>query len=377
MLASNSRKSVDTNTVVSLAESINKVGLLNPIIVREVDTDFILVAGLHRLEAFHHLERDTIPAFILPASTTKMEARMAEIAENLHRAELTVQERSDQVTEWINLAKEKRAAEKRVLVQVAPKPQGGRPEGGIREAERELGIEHTEAVRAVKIASIIPDAKEAARNAGIDDNQSKLLKVAAAPAEQQVSAVHKIAEAKSTMAVHVKPAASLEVEHSGFKCPGGFYALTSKQRDEVIELAGKLGRFDVILVDFPWSYKTFSKKGMGRSAERHYDCMTIDEIAAYPISAFAADDCVLLSWTTAPFLALALDAMRSQGFTYKTGASWDKEVASMGFWFRGRHEHLLLGTSGSPRPPEPADRSASVIIERGRPTAASPTPPIR
>jgi N6-adenosine-specific RNA methylase IME4 len=133
-------------------------------------------------------------------------------------------------------------------------------------------------------------------------------------------------------------------------CPNGFYALTSKQRDEVIELAGKLGRFDVIYVDFPWKFKTYSQKGMGRSAERHYDTMAIEGIMGYPVAAFAARDCVLLSWTTAPFLDQAIDAMRAQGFTYKSGASWDKEVASKGFWFRGRHEHLL--------------RSPSVIVER-------------
>jgi N6-adenosine-specific RNA methylase IME4 len=33
-------------------------------------------------------------------------------------------------------------------------------------------------------------------------------------------------------------------------------------------------------------------------------------------------------------------------------------------WFRGRHEHLLLGTRGNPRAPLPADRSPSLIIER-------------
>jgi N6-adenosine-specific RNA methylase IME4 len=98
-----------------------------------------------------------------------------------------------------------------------------------------------------------------------------------------------------------------------------------------------------------------------QEAERHYDTMTLDEIMAYPITAFAARNCVLLSWATAPFLDRAIDAMRKQGFTYKSGAAWDKEVAAMGFWFRGRHEHLLLGTRGSPRAPEPADRPPSVI----------------
>jgi N6-adenosine-specific RNA methylase IME4 len=143
-----------------------------------------------------------------------------------------------------------------------------------------------------------------------------------------------------------------------------FYALTSKQRDEVIELAGKLGRFDVILVDFPWRFGTYSKKGMGRSAERHYGTMTLDEIAAYPITAFAARDCVLLSWATVPFLDRAIDAMRAQGFDYKSSAAWDKTTPAMGFWFRGRHELLLLGTRGHPPAPLPADRSPSVILER-------------
>jgi N6-adenosine-specific RNA methylase IME4 len=144
----------------------------------------------------------------------------------------------------------------------------------------------------------------------------------------------------------------------------GFHALASKRRDELLALAAQLSPFDVIYTDCPWKFKTHSQKGMGRSAERHYDTMTIDEIMAYPIESFAARDCVLLSWATVPFLDRAIDAMRAQGFTYKSGASWDKEVAAMGFWFRGRHEHLPLGTRGSPRAPLPPNRPPSVIIER-------------
>jgi ParB-like chromosome segregation protein Spo0J len=123
---------------------------------------FILVSGRHRTEAFRLLGHPTIPAFVMPASTTEAEARMLEISENLHRVELTVQERSDQIAEWIKLAKEKREVSR----QVAAKPQGGRPESGTRAATRDLGIEDREARRAVKIASIIPAAKEAARAAG-------------------------------------------------------------------------------------------------------------------------------------------------------------------------------------------------------------------
>jgi N6-adenosine-specific RNA methylase IME4 len=72
----------------------------------------------------------------------------------------------------------------------------------------------------------------------------------------------------------------------------------------------------------------------------------------------------MLSWTTPPFLDQAIDAMRAHGFAYRSGSVWNKEIAGMGFWFRGQHEHLLLGTRGRPKAPLPADRPPSLIVER-------------
>jgi hypothetical protein len=59
----------------------------------------------------------------------KDESRLWEIAENLHRAELTKLERDSNIAEWIKITE-------RVSAQVAAKPQGGRPEGGVRAASR-------------------------------------------------------------------------------------------------------------------------------------------------------------------------------------------------------------------------------------------------
>ncbi len=77
-----------------------------------------------------------------------------------HRAELTALERDEQVAKWIELNAE------RVSLQIATKPQGGRPESGVRAASRELGIESTDTHRAVKVASLSNEAKEAAREGG-------------------------------------------------------------------------------------------------------------------------------------------------------------------------------------------------------------------
>lgn len=92
---------------------------------------------------------------------------MWEISENLHRAELTVLERSDQIARWAELASK--------VLQLAT-PGGKQPkESGIRKAARELNKELTEVHRAVKVASLTPEAKQAAQERGLNDNQSALL----------------------------------------------------------------------------------------------------------------------------------------------------------------------------------------------------------
>ena len=47
-------------------------------------------------------------------------------------------------------------------------------------------------------------------------------------------------------------------------------------------------KYNVIYADPPWSYKVWSKKGAGRSAESHYPTMSIEAIKALPVSRLAA-----------------------------------------------------------------------------------------
>lgn len=122
------------------------------------------------------------------------------------------------------------------------------------------------------------------------------------------------------------------------------------------------GRYHLIYADPPWTFATFSRKGKGRSAEAHYDCMSIADIKALPVSEWAARDCVLLLWTTDPLLQTALEVIRAWGFTYKTvGFYWAKLNKSppplytersfftgLGFWTRANPELCLLATRGHP-----------------------------
>jgi ParB-like chromosome segregation protein Spo0J len=162
------RRPVDHDAVSRLAKSIKDIGLQYPISVLANAGRFRLVAGRHRLEAFRALNEETIPANVVKMDDR--DARMWEIAENLHRAELTVAQRAEQIAEYARLAKEKRDADM-VLRQLGAKP-SGRPEGGNRLAARDLGVtEH----RAQAIASLPDETKNAARERGLDYNSSALL----------------------------------------------------------------------------------------------------------------------------------------------------------------------------------------------------------
>lgn len=174
-------READESRVASLAASMKAIGLRQPISVWADDEGGVhLVAGLHRVKAAELLKWETIDAILVDMS--EVDRRRWEIAENLHRSELTALERDQHVAEWIRLTDQS----DRISAQPEPKINGrGRPESGTRKAARELGVEKEDARRAIKVASLTDAAKQTAREVGLDDNRSALLKAAAAaPSEQ-------------------------------------------------------------------------------------------------------------------------------------------------------------------------------------------------
>jgi ParB/RepB/Spo0J family partition protein len=213
--------------VRDLANSIRLLGLQSAPTVIERDGRYKLVSGRHRVEALRVIGHDPIKVRVVDFDD--VEARLWTISENLHRNELNALDRAKQIAEWIRLTEEKGgqpepvssvATAIEVSSQVATKPQGGRPESGVRAAARDLGVGKDEAHRAVKIAGITPEAEEAAREAGLDRNQSALLKVASYANEDQVDAVADIAKARAEKAqaaaeLSVKPLRNLEYLAAG------------------------------------------------------------------------------------------------------------------------------------------------------------------
>jgi hypothetical protein len=134
------------------------------------------------------------------ANGDESDARMAEIKEILDTAGMLL-DRCSLIAEWVHHAETKLP----VFGQVVRKPQGGRPEGGVARAARELPVpgKSPEArrkfiERALKINTIWPEVKSAARKAGLDDNQSALIAIASKRSpDAQIKTAQEIAARKA------------------------------------------------------------------------------------------------------------------------------------------------------------------------------------
>lgn len=197
------KRDVKPEAVKVLAESIKSVGLRTPITVRVVDEgQFLhLVTGAHRLAAAKLLGWEMIDAFIEEEEDySEIDAELWEIAENLHRADLSALERDEQVARWVVLVEERVQSSQAVTIESKRVDgKGHRPESGVRAAARELDVNRMDAYRATKVAGLSDQAKETAREVGLDNNRTALLAAARqSTPEAQASYLQKQADQKTS-----------------------------------------------------------------------------------------------------------------------------------------------------------------------------------
>ena len=265
-------RAYNANAVLELSRSIEAIGLQSAPTVVEREGHFVLVAGRHRIAALKLLRVDRVHVRVVDFG--EIEARMWTIAENLFRAELTALQRDQQVAEYARLLDERRARAEhhnfvadmpadvvealsepargveevlpqqvapadRVSAQLAPKPQGGRPESGDRAAARALGLDKDAVRRARIVDGLSSEAKSAAVALGVDDNRSALLVAAKkSVAEDQVRALHDIAKRGGVAAASdAKPLRNL-INISAGEFARWIKITTPKDRPHVIRLLG-------------------------------------------------------------------------------------------------------------------------------------------
>jgi ParB/RepB/Spo0J family partition protein len=125
------RREVDEAAVCRLVESIKSIGLQTPITIWSraahdadgVEIDgYKLIAGRHRLEAFRRLGESRIPAIIRDCD--EIDAEMWEIAENLHRADLSKDERDRCIRRFAELIEKRDARDSEARAELKPSQNG-------------------------------------------------------------------------------------------------------------------------------------------------------------------------------------------------------------------------------------------------------------
>jgi N6-adenosine-specific RNA methylase IME4 len=107
-----------------------------------------------------------------------------------------------------------------------------------------------------------------------------------------------------------------------------------------------------MVADPPWQFGD-RLPGPGRGAAKHYRCLSVTEICAFPLPPLAPD-CTLFLWRVAAMQREALDVMAAWGFTLKTEIVWVKTTRAggprmgMGRTVRMAHETCLVGVRGRP-----------------------------
>jgi N6-adenosine-specific RNA methylase IME4 len=127
-----------------------------------------------------------------------------------------------------------------------------------------------------------------------------------------------------------------------------------------------------ILADPPLAFLTRSAKGEGRSPQKHYRCLPVEELAKLPVATFAATDCFLFLWIPLRSVFLVEPLMQAWGFAFSgAGFVWVKQNKKGPGWFMGggygtRHnaEVCWLGRRGSPRRKSKAVRELVVSAIR-------------
>lgn len=146
------RREVNDEAVNALADSIGAIGLQTPVTIRLVadvpdpetgeilDQAFAIVAGRHRLEACRRLGWKYIPVILRDCN--EIDAELIEIVENLHRVDLTKEERNRQIRRYAELLEARR---ERIVPQTAEQlpvdpPKRGRPKAVTTEIAEAIGL---------------------------------------------------------------------------------------------------------------------------------------------------------------------------------------------------------------------------------------------
>ena len=110
--------------------------------------------------------------------------------------------------------------------------------------------------------------------------------------------------------------------------------------------------YGVAIVDPPW--QLYQRGKSSRSAARHYDLMTLDEIKSMPIPSLMLPDSFIHLWVTNAVLlsGQAKEVLDAWGYTPVSILCWLKETGgrlALGNFYRNNTEHVIVAKRGNPK----------------------------
>lgn len=159
------RREISSEGVEALAKSISEIGLLTPITItylaNSADNCSILsptlVAGAHRLEAAKALGWEKIPCLIMESEG--IATQLWEIAENLHRRDLTKKQRDEHIRRYAEIlsAPEAQCGQNVSFESQRLDGKGHRPKGTAAKIAEDVGLSTKTIQRALKPGEVEPD----------------------------------------------------------------------------------------------------------------------------------------------------------------------------------------------------------------------------
>jgi N6-adenosine-specific RNA methylase IME4 len=345
------RRKIDMEKVRQLAESIQELGLLNPIIITKTNR---LVAGLHRLEAFKLCGEREIDISYFEGDDLHLE--LAEIDENLVRNELHYIDRADILLRRKNIyetlyPKTKRGAMNQYRKKVLTANVAVSTPSFTNDTATKTGVSERTIYAEVQLAHhLIPEVKKVIRSTDIPKRDA--VKIARLESDEQKAVADKLASGEAKSFVDAKRLLAKENVHKS----------VTLQTDS---------KYRVLYADPPWSYGNKLTDSYG-AAEHHYPTMSITELCSLPVSKMTEENAVLFLWTTSPLLKECFEVISAWGFQYKTSFVWDKVKHNMGHYNSVRHELLLVCTKGSCTPDVSKLFDSVVSIERSETHSEKP-----
>ena len=117
-----------------------------------------------------------------------------------------------------------------------------------------------------------------------------------------------------------------------------------------------LFRYNVLVLDIPWCFETYSNAGKSKSAEAHYDVMPFEDVLRLPVGEWGSDECLLFmwcaEWVTPGQRQRLIDRW---GFTYVSTLNWLKTTVNgklrwgTGYRVRSLDEPVVLAITGNPK----------------------------